>query len=161
MCKLSFHVGKVIGGLEYPVCASTLISQAPCLVPELTMAAVPWTPQSFCLGNLRKILDLKQNPPFAVLPPQFGRGWHTLGVFPDSQGSRQGSGRWHQCLETPPGLGLCAPGAPQLGGHSLPLQQGPLKLFLLAAFLWEPWQPINLQVFVSLPGGSSSGVVLL
>lgn len=90
MCKLSFHVGKVIGGLEYPVCASTLISQAPCLVPELTMAAVPWTPQSFCLGNLRKILDLKQNPPFAVLPPQFGRGWHTLGVFPDSQGEQAG-----------------------------------------------------------------------
>lgn len=30
------------------------------------MAAVEGAPESFCLGNVRKILDLKQNPAFAV-----------------------------------------------------------------------------------------------
>lgn len=159
----------MIGGLEYPVCPSTLISQASCIAPEVTMAAVEWTPQSLCLGNRRKILDLKQNPPFAVLTPQFsscpcrshsppGRCWHTRA---GAEGEQAGLCQVAQmCGANPQGwdLGaLCPPGAPQMDGHGLLLQQGALKVFLLTSFIWEPCQPINLQIFVSLAGGTSSG----
>lgn len=85
--KLPFHIGKMIWGLEYPVCHSTLICQAFCIVPEMTMAAVESAPQSFCFREHEKNPGFETKPCLCLFEP------HNLApVFPGAILSLAGVG---------------------------------------------------------------------
>lgn len=84
-------------------------------------------------------------------------------VFPGSEGEQAGLCQVAQMFgDNPQGwdLGaLCPPSAAPDGWarFAAPVccsEQGSLKVFLLTSFIWECCQPVNLQIFVPLAGGS-------